>query len=73
MMDQIALDDLTIGRLAAFKNKVEINYYFTPRILTEQSFIFDPVQMKEWWQEGFEIFQQPGEPEPKHEVIQPTL
>ena len=71
MMDQIGIDDLAIGRLAAAKDKVNIDFYFTPRILTEQSFIFDPDQMKEWWKEGFEIFQNPGEPQPIHEIIQP--
>lgn len=71
MMDQIGVDDLTIGKLAAANQQVDINFYYTPRILTEHSFIFDPEQMREWWKEGFEIFQKDGEPQPKHQRIEP--
>jgi len=55
MQKQIAYDDVLIGHLESIYNKdVKVNFIFTPRLLTQHSFYFDPVQMKSWWQEGFE-------------------
>lgn len=54
MLNQIGNDDLAIGQLEASSRKVDIHLFHTPRILTEQSFIFDPVRMKAWWEEGYE-------------------
>ncbi len=58
MMGQIAKDDILIGNLEAKNLQAQLNYYYTPRLLTEQSFIFDPVQMGAWWDEGLHLFQQ---------------
>lgn len=55
VLNQISLDDLTIGKLEAKHCKVDINYYYTPRILSDQVFIFDPDQMSNWWNEGHEV------------------
>lgn len=55
MLNQIGLDDLMIGRLEAKYKKVDIYYHHTPRILTEQNFIFDPQQLTQWWLEGRQI------------------
>lgn len=52
VLNQISLDDLLIGQLEAKDRQVDINYYYTPRILSDQVFIFDPEQMSEWWKEG---------------------
>lgn len=57
MFSQLVKDDQIIGNLAALAKKVALDFYFTPRLLTEQSFIFDPVQMKAWWSEGYQLFQ----------------
>ncbi len=57
MLGQIAKDDQIIGTLEALAKKVALHLYYTPRLLTDQSFIFDPVQMAAWWQEGYQLFQ----------------
>lgn len=53
ILNQISLDDLVIGQLEANKNNVDIHFYYTPRILSKHTFIFDPEQMSNWWEEGF--------------------
>lgn len=56
MLDQIAYDDIYIGHLQSiYDNRVKIRFHFTPRLLTEHSFVFNPQQMRDWWQEGFEF------------------
>lgn len=52
MLNQIGLDDLLIGNLEAKQKQVDIHYFHTPRILAEQTFVFDPEQLTEWWSEG---------------------
>jgi predicted patatin/cPLA2 family phospholipase len=64
MLNQIAKDDLLIAHLEAANQHAEIHFYYINRILTTHSFIFDSEQMKKWWQEGYELFQN-KEPE-KH-------
>ncbi|GJM35294.1 MAG: hypothetical protein DHS20C18_42950 [Saprospiraceae bacterium] len=55
MMNQIAQDDIVIGNLAQRIHHVKIFTYFTPRPLTDNSFIFDPEQMAAWWEEGYQM------------------
>ncbi|MFT4758152.1 MAG: NTE family protein [Paraglaciecola sp.] len=55
MLNQIGSDDVVIGNLHGLASDVEVNTYFTPHLLTEHSFIFDPEQMTGWWKEGFEF------------------
>lgn len=56
MLDQIAYDDIYIGHLQSiYDDRVKIRFHFTPRLLTEHSFHFDPKQMKAWWDEGYEF------------------
>ncbi len=62
MLAQIAKDDIIIGNLEANTKKVDLDFYYTPRLLTEQSFIFDPVQMAAWWEEGYQVFQEERKP-----------
>lgn len=57
MFNQIIKDDLAIGNLVARRNGTALNLYHTPRLLTEQSFIFDPPQMVAWWEEGRQYFE----------------
>lgn len=52
MLDQISLGDQQRGQLESLQRKVLLRCYYTPRILTENSFIFDPEQMSAWWEEG---------------------
>lgn len=54
MLNQSSLDDLTIGHLEAKRKNVDVNFYFTPRLLSNETFIFDPEQMTTWWEEGYE-------------------
>jgi len=53
MLQQISADDIIIGNLEGLQNKVNLNFYFCPEILTNNSLIFDPEQMKRWWEQGF--------------------
>lgn len=55
MLDQIRYDDILMGHMEGIYNNIKIRFYHTPRILTENSFIFNPDQMKQWWQEGYEM------------------
>jgi len=52
---QLGRHDILIGHLESIYNDdVKVNFIFSPRELTEHSFMFDPIQMKSWWQEGYE-------------------
>ncbi|EON75411.1 hypothetical protein ADIS_4115 [Lunatimonas lonarensis] len=55
MLDQISADDIKIGKLEGGRRKVDLNFYYPPTVLTENSLIFDPKQMKRWWQEGYDF------------------
>ena len=70
MLGQIVKDDQIIGKLEALTKKVALKFYYTPRLLTEQSFVFDPVQMAVWWAEGYQLFQ--GE-KPVSHTVQPDV
>jgi len=55
MQKQIAYEDVMGGHMQSiYNNDVKVNFYFTPRELTNHSFYFDPKQMTGWWQEGLE-------------------
>lgn len=55
MHNRISRNDLYIGHLQSiYDNAVTVKFVFTPRVLTEHSFVFDPKQMTAWWQEGIE-------------------
>jgi len=56
MNDQISHDDILIGHLfSIYDSSIKVNFFFTPRVLTEHSFYFDKKQMTEWWEEGYEL------------------
>ena len=55
MLNQIVYDDILIGSLQSIYNEdIHVRFFFTPRVLTEYSFYFDPEQMRSWWKEGYE-------------------
>jgi len=55
MLSQIVYDDILIGHLQSIYNDdIHVRFFFTPRVLTQYSFYFDPQQMKSWWKEGYE-------------------
>ena len=55
MNNQNFTKDIVIGKLVGMDKKVNINFYFTPRQLTENPLIFDTAQMTQWWKEGYEF------------------
>lgn len=58
MLKQNAENDILIGHLESIYNdQVRVNFIFTPRLLTDQPFVFFPEQMKAWWKEGYEYAQ----------------
>lgn len=52
MLNQIQVDDLLIGRMEGMQKNIYLNIYQPPEKLTDNSLIFDPVKMKEWWKIG---------------------
>ena len=54
LLDQVERNDITIGKLAAKNNDVDLNLYYTPTRLTENSLIFSKRLMRKWWKEGFD-------------------
>lgn len=55
MNNQNFTKDIVIGKLVGMDKKININFYFTPRQLTENPLIFDTAQMTQWWKEGYEF------------------
>ena len=53
MLNQIVTDDLIIGRLEGQNKKIKLNFYYPDKELTTNSLIFDPLQMSEWWDDGY--------------------
>jgi predicted patatin/cPLA2 family phospholipase len=54
MMLEIGKSDTQIGKLKAKDKDVKLNFYYTPRKLTNNSLIFDKEKMIRWWEEGYE-------------------
>lgn len=55
MMNQISLNDMTIGELEEkLDENVNIHFYHTPNVLTDNPMNFDPKQMALWWQQGYD-------------------
>ena len=54
LLDQVEKNDVTIGKLAAKNKGVDLNIYYTPTSLTENSLIFSKPLMVDWWQQGFD-------------------
>jgi NTE family protein len=55
MFNQLSLDDITIGELEQNLHKdVDIHFYYTPDILTDNPLMFNSSQMKTWWNQGYE-------------------
>ena len=57
MLHQIANDDLLIAHLQAADFNADVHFYYINRALTTHPYIFDAAQMKKWWHEGYELFQ----------------
>ncbi len=58
MLNQIQIDDLTIGRMEGLQKDITLNFYQPAETLTANSMIFDPVKMEEWWNIGLQYARQ---------------
>ncbi|MFS4481763.1 patatin-like phospholipase family protein [Hyunsoonleella sp. 2307UL5-6] len=54
LTDQLERNDITIGKLAAKHRNVQLNLFYTPSKLTENSLIFNKKLMTSWWEQGWE-------------------
>lgn len=54
MGEQIERHNIQVGRLKARENNCQLRLFHTPRVLTTNSLVFNPSEMKQWWQEGYE-------------------
>ncbi len=68
LMDQVEKNDITIGKLAAKTKDVNLNLYYTPTRLTENSLIFSKRLMVKWWREGYEYARSKHEDSPSNEL-----
>ncbi|GLR15944.1 patatin-like phospholipase family protein [Portibacter lacus] len=53
MINQIAQDDIYLGLLESRHSNIKTRFFHTPKLLTENSFVFEPEEMKEWWEQGY--------------------
>jgi predicted patatin/cPLA2 family phospholipase len=53
LMRKIAKDNVDLGKLKSHGREIDINIYYTPYSLTENSLVFDKEEMIKWWQEGY--------------------
>lgn len=53
-LDQVEKHDITIGKLIATNKNVKLNLFYTPIKLTDNALIFDKIEMKKWWLQGYE-------------------
>lgn len=54
MEREVSYSDVMIANLLAKDKDVKLNIYYTPRVLTDNSLIFNEVIMSAWWSEGYE-------------------
>uniref|UniRef100_UPI004049DF0B patatin-like phospholipase family protein n=1 Tax=Flavobacterium sp. TaxID=239 RepID=UPI004049DF0B len=54
MNNQSTTKDIIIGKLASLNQAITINFYHTPRNLTDNPLVFNTQQMNAWWEEGYE-------------------
>ncbi len=53
MLEHVERHNITIGKLSAKQNDVQLNLYYTPTVLTTNSLIFDKDLMRKWWKSGY--------------------
>ena len=58
MGDTIVKDNIKVGQLLAKEKGVKLRIFYTPKILTTNSLVFDQYEMEKWWQEGWTHGQQ---------------
>lgn len=61
MMKEISENDLFIGKLVNTLNKdININIFYLNKEVPINTLMFDPQQMKKWWNEGYKSVEQLG-------------
>lgn len=45
--------NISIGKLAAEHKNVTLNLYYTPRVLTTNTLVFEKEKMRKWWKQGY--------------------
>jgi len=45
--------NISIGKLEAQHKHVKLNLYYTPRVLTTNTLVFEKEKMQKWWDDGF--------------------
>jgi len=73
LLDQVERSDITIGKLAAKYRNVQLNLYYTPSKLTENSLIFNKKHMTTWWQQGFDYAKEKSKEARSNELRQDFL
>lgn len=58
MMTEIGRDDVRLANLKAMDKEIKLNFYYTPRKLTNNSLVFNKEVMSGWWDEGYEYASQ---------------
>lgn len=53
MQRKIAKDNIDLNKLYSNGREININIYYTPYRLTENSLVFDKEEMLKWWDEGY--------------------
>ena len=53
MQIHIEKSNISIGKLEALSQEVDLNLFYTPTVLTTNSLIFDKDRMRRWWAEGY--------------------
>ena len=53
MQRKIAKDNIDINKLNSYGKEININIYYTPYSLTENSLVFKKEEMLKWWDEGY--------------------
>ena len=57
MSDQIEKDNVKVGKLIAREKGINLRTFYTPKVLTTNSLVFDLDEMNRWWTEGWEYAQ----------------
>ncbi len=58
MSERIEKQNLHIGQLKAKEKNCQLRLFYTPRVLTTNSLVFNKEQMNRWWKEGYEHAEQ---------------
>jgi predicted patatin/cPLA2 family phospholipase len=55
MTDRIMNENIKLGELSARTNGATVRYFYTPKVLTTNSLIFNKEKMNRWWNDGFQF------------------